>query len=408
MTSRFLTAACAAASLSVLSAYSAPTSFAQVPANQAPGASEAAAKAALLPPPVGLPPLGPPQPVILPPVTQKTLPNGLKIVVLEDHKQPALFMRLSLSAGTIRDSKDKIGVAQMTAALLDNGTTTRSEDQIADAVDTLGANLDAIAGDDYLSVGASGLSSQADALMDLMADITLHPTFPQETVDRYKTRTISGITAALGEPATVASAALARVVYGAHPYGNFSSGTTETVPTLTRADAEAFAQTYFAPNGATLFFVGDITAAQAEALAGKYFGAWEKKTVPAPPPAPRPVVDRAPMPKPRIFVIDRPGAAQTEVRIGVLTPGYSDPKRITDSVASTVLGLGQFEGRFDQRNPGQARSNVWRGFVVWAQQRRRRVFHLNIHQKTPPRVKSCASLWAKWKNCKKRRRPKRN
>ena len=343
MTSR-ITAACAAASLTVLAACHAPASFAQAPA-QAPGASEAAARAALLPPPVGLPPLGPPQPVILPAVTQKTLPNGLKIVVLEDHKQPALFMQLSLPAGTIRDPKNKVGLAEITAGLLDNGTEKRTEDQIADAVDTLGASLNASAGDDYLSVGASGLSNQADALMDLMADITLHPTFPPESVDRAKTRTLSGITAALGQPATVASAALARVVYGSHPYGNFSSGTTETVPTLTRADMQAFAQTYFAPNGATLFFVGDITSTQAETLAAKYFGGWEKKTVPAPPPAPTPGVDRAPMPKPRIFVIDRPGAAQTEVRIGALTPGYSDPKRVTASVASTVLGLGQFEGR---------------------------------------------------------------
>ena len=340
MTYRFLTAACAAASLTVLSAPAAPPALAQTP-----GASEAAAKAALLPPPVGLPPLGPPQPVILPPVVQKTLPNGLKIVVLEDHKQPALFMNLSIAAGTIRDPKNKVGVAEMTASLLDNGTTTRSEDQIADAVDTLGANLSASAGDDYLSVGASGLSSQADALVELMADITLHPTFPQASIAQYKTRTLSGITAALGEPATVASAALARVVYRSHPYGNFSSGTTETVPTLTQADAQAFVQTYFAPNGATLFFAGDITPQQAEALASKYLGAWEKKTVPPPPPAPLPVVDRAPSPKPRIWVIDRPGAAQTEVRIGVLTPGYSDPKRVTASVASTVLGGGSFENR---------------------------------------------------------------
>lgn len=332
-----LTALCAAAT--------APAGAQTRSASQAPGAEEAARKAALLPPPVGLPPLGAPKPVILPPVVQKTLPNGLKIVILEDHKQPALFMRLALPAGSIRDPKNKVGIAEMTAALLDKGTQARTEDQVADTIDTLGASLNASAGEDYLTISANGLSSQADALVDLMADTTLHPIFPQAQVDRYKARTLNALTAALGEPATVATAALARVVYRAHPYGNFATGTPETVQALTQADAQTFQSTYFVPNGATLFFAGDITAARAQELAAQYFGAWEQKPLPPAPPAPLPGADRAPSPKPHIFLIDRPGAAQTEVRIGLLTPGYADPKRVTASVSSAVLGLGQFEGR---------------------------------------------------------------
>lgn len=315
------------------------------PASQTPASEEAARKAALLPPPPGLPALGPAKPIILPPVIEKTLPNGLKLVILEDHKQPVAFMRLALPAGSIRDPKGKTGVAEMTAALLDKGTETRTEDQIAGVVDTLGASLNAGASDDYLTVSASGLSNQADALVELMADTVLHSTFPDAQISRYKARTLSGIQAALGQPATVATAALARVVYRNHPYGNFSSGVPETVQALTQADAQAFQSAYFVPNGSTLFFAGDITPAQAEALATKYLGAWARKPLPSDPLTPLPAIDRAPQSKPRIFVIDRPGAAQTEIRIGLLTTGYSDPKRITSNVAATVLGAGQFEGR---------------------------------------------------------------
>ncbi len=336
------TASLAAASLALLASVSPVQAQTR---RQDPAAEEAARKAALLPPPPGLPALGPAKPVILPPVIEKTLPNGLKLVILEDHKQPVAFMRLALPAGSIRDPKGKTGVAEMTAALLDKGTETRTEDQIASAVDTLGASLNAGASDDYLTVSASGLSNQADALVELMADTVLHSTFADAQVARYKARTLSGIQAALGQPATVATAALARVVYRNHPYGNFSSGVPETVQALTQADAQAFQSTYFVPNGSTLFFAGDITPAQAEALATKYLGAWERKPLPSDPPTPLPAVDRAPQAKPRIFVIDRPGAAQTEIRIGLLTTGYADPKRITSNVSAAVLGAGQFEGR---------------------------------------------------------------
>lgn len=294
---------------------------------------------------VGLPPLGKERALQLPQIVQQTLPNGLKLVVLEDHKQPAVWMRLAIPAGSIRDPKDKVGLAAMTARLLNKGTTTRNETQIADTVDGLGASLGADTSDDYLTVSASGLSPYMDTLFGLLADITLHPTFPDVELNRTRTQTVSELTAALGQPGTVADLALARLVYGAHPYGNNSTGTPQTLQSLTHDDLVKFHDTYFAPNQSTLFLVGDITPAQAMAKAQTAFGGWEKKDVvapPAPPTMPAPPADTA---RPQITIIDRPGAAQTEVRIGVLTNGYSDPNRITGTVATAVLGMGQFEGR---------------------------------------------------------------
>ncbi len=142
----------------------------------------------------------------------------------------------------------------------------------------------------------------------------------------------------------MASAAFDRLVYGAHPYGNYTSGTPATLRAITREDLQKFHDTYFAPNAATLFLVGDITPEQAEQKAQAAFGVWERKEVPSPPspPTPGPAAHAT---RPQITLIDRPGAAQTEIRIGTLTPGYRDPNRIVGTVATAVLGLGQFEGR---------------------------------------------------------------
>ena len=290
-----------------------------------------------------IPPVGVTKSLNLPTVVERTLPNGLRLVILEDHRQPAVWMRLALPAGSIRDPQNKVGLATMTAGLLNKGTTTRTQEQIAATVDRLGATLGASADDDYLVITSNGLTPYAPTLLDLMADITLRPAFDAKEVNRLRTQTLSSIRAALGTPATLADAAAARLVYGAHPYGNFSIGTPETLAQITPDDLKAFQAAYFVPNGATFFIAGDITPDKAESLVSGAFGAWEKKDTP-PLPEP-PAVSAATEGKPQITIIDRPGSAQTELRIATLAPGYGDASRIPAQVATAVLGLGQFEGR---------------------------------------------------------------
>jgi zinc protease len=283
--------------------------------------------------------------VTLPKIVQETLPNGLRLVVIEDRKQPALWLRLALPAGSIRDPKDKIGLATMVAAQLDQQTTTRSESQIADLIDGLGASLGASANDDYLNISANGLSLYADTLFDLLADITLNPTFPEEEANRYKSRTISNIKSSLAEGGTLADLALARLVYGEHPYGNYALGAESTIPTITSADLKKFHATYFAPNVATLFVVGDITPAQARQQSERVFGKWAKKDIPVVPEPPKLMAGGTGDGKPKIVIVDRPGAQQTEIRIGQLTPGYKDPSRIAGTVSTILLGGGGFDNR---------------------------------------------------------------
>ena len=288
------------------------------------------------------PPLGPPHPLRLPAVVERTLPNGLRLVLLEDHTQPALWLHLALPAGSIRDPRNRVGLAEMTAALLTKGTTTRTEAQIADTVDGLGASLDAGADSDYMTISAAGLSSYRDTLFDLLADITLRPTFPTVEIDRYRTLTLNNITQSLADSETLADIVLKRRLYGGHPYGDFAAGTPVSLPEITQQDLTTFRQTYFTPNVTTLFVAGDITLEQATARATAAFGEWERRSVPSLPSAPRPLPTSA---EPQITLIDRPGSAQTQIRIGTVIAGASDPKRYIASVASNILGSGNDNGR---------------------------------------------------------------
>lgn len=292
--------------------------------------------------PNSLPPLGSPHPLRLPAIVERTLPNGLRIVLLEDHTQPALWLRLALPAGSIRDPRNRVGLADMAAALLTKGTTTRTEAQIADTVDGLGASLGAGADSDYLTVSASGLSSYRDTLFNLLSDITLRPTFPTVEIDRYRTLTLNNITQSLADGGALADIAFNRRLYGGHPYGDFALGTPVSLPEITQQDLATFHQTYFTPNVATLFVAGDITLEQATAKATAAFGEWERHSVPSLPLSPRPLPSVA---EPQITLIDRPGSAQTQIRIGTVIAGASDPKRYIASVTSGILGAGNDNGR---------------------------------------------------------------
>jgi len=289
-----------------------------------------------------IPPLGAPHPLRLPAVVERTLPNGLRLVLLEDHAQPALWLRLALPAGSIRDPRSRVGLADMAAALLTKGTTTRTESQIADTVDGLGATVGAGADSDYLTVSASGLSSYRNTLFELLADITLRPTFPNVEIDRYRTLTLNNITQNLADGGTLADIAFNRRLYGGHPYGDFAVGTPVSLPEITQQDLTTFHKTYFAPNVATLFVAGDITLEQATTRATAAFGEWERRSVPSLPFPPKPLPTVS---EPQITLIDRPGSAQTQIRIGAVIAGASDPKRYIGAVASGILGEGNDNGR---------------------------------------------------------------
>ena len=170
----------------------------------------------------------------------RTLGNGMHVVVVLHHEQPAVSMRLLVKVGAAQDPEGKTGVASLAASLLDQGTTTRSAAEIADQIDTIGGALGTGSGNDLTFVNAIAMKDSFGPVMDLLADVVRNPAFAAEEIDRQKQQVISSLQVNTDDPDYVASVLFDRLVYGFHPYGLPSSGTPETLAKITREDLQAY------------------------------------------------------------------------------------------------------------------------------------------------------------------------
>jgi zinc protease len=279
------------------------------------------------------PPPAPAKEVRFPSFQQKTLPNGLQVVVIEQHEQPLVSLRMVLDAGKSFEPVGKAGLAEATAALLTKGTTTRSAQQIAEAIDFVGGNLGANAGIESGFVNAGVTSDQLDLGFDLLSDIVLHPTFPQDELDRWRRQALSGLQIQRQSAPYLAGAALARTLFGDYPYGRPAEGTPESLQGLTRDDLAAFHQRYYVPNNAILAVVGDVKPADAFARVERAFGGWKKGEE-----ARLPAFNVPRFQGHKIVVIDKPDAVQTEIRLGQVAIPYRDPDLFTAEVYNSVVG----------------------------------------------------------------------
>ncbi|MDE5418938.1 insulinase family protein [Labilibaculum sp. DW002] len=202
-----------------------------------------------------------------------TLKNGLKVLVVENHKLPKVEFALSLLIDPIVEG-DKVGYTSFAGDLMDRGTISRTANQIAEEIDFIGAELGASSG----GVQAGGLSRYKEQILELMADVTLNPIFPQDEFDKIVKQTLSGIQADKTSPKSIAKNVRRKVLYGdAHPYGDVM--TEGTLANVTLEDCKSYYANYFKPNVAVLAIVGDITTKEAKKLVKKYFGKWESGTV---------------------------------------------------------------------------------------------------------------------------------
>lgn len=315
------------------------------PANHAaapPPAAAAPARTADAAPP----PPQPSKPIRFPAFEQRTLANGLRVVVIEQHEQPAVSLRLLARAGQLYAPAGKAGLAQATAALLTEGTATRSAQQVAEAIDGVGGSLGAGADTDAVYASAQVTSDQLALGLDLLSDIVLHPSFPAEEVERWRRQGLAGLKVQQESPAYLADAAFARLLYGDHPYGEPLLGTPESVQALTRDDLVAFHRSRYVPNEAILAVVGDVKPADAFARVERAFGGWkrgEAAKAPAFSPAARPANAGR-----RIVVVDKPDAVQTEIRIGQPVIAYGDPDFFAAAVYNSVLGASPASRLFDE------------------------------------------------------------
>ena len=289
------------------------------------------------------PTLGAPKPLTLPPVTTRTLSNGLTLHVVEQHELPLADFVLVVRGGGERDPRGKLGLATLTADLLVEGTTTRDALQVADQEAFLGVDLDASSGWDRSLVTLHTPTAQLDSALALMADVVLRPSFPAKEVDRLKKERLTELLQQRDEPTIVADLAFNALVYGeTHPYGRPLTGTEGSTRAITRADVQRFYGTYFRPNNAALIVVGDVNAADVAQRVERLFGGWQRGAVPAATfPAP-PAASAT-----TVYLVDKPGAPQSSVRIGTVGLARSTEDYFPVLVMNTVLG-GSFTSRLNQ------------------------------------------------------------
>jgi zinc protease len=275
----------------------------------------------------------PMQPVAFPGFTERTLSNGAQVIVVENHEQPVVTISLRIRSGWKNDPAGRSGVASLTAALLDKGTTTRTAEQIAESIDFVGGSLSASAGSDWISVGASTLTEFLDTALVLMSDVVRNPTFPAEELETERTRTLSALQANLGQPQYLAQVRFMREIYGDHPYG--ASETPESIRAITRDDLVAFHRAHFRPGNALFVVAGDVRPDDIVRRLEAHFAGWSggastKASLPAPP-------QRSAR---EIVFVHKPGAVQAVIRLGHLLPPATHQDWVLLDVAQQILGGG--------------------------------------------------------------------
>jgi len=268
-----------------------------------------------------------------PPFQQATLPNGVRLIVVENHKLPVISVELAFPAGRSYDASGKVGTADMVATLLTKGAGKRTADEFSAAIEGIGGSISAGADADFLTVSANFLTADAPFALGLMADAVVRPTFADKEVELARTQMLSALQLEQSQPASIASRFFAKGLYGDHAYGRRAD--VASAKAITRADLAAFQSTRLRPMGALLVFAGDISLAKATELAGKAFAGWAGA-------APEPMIFKGTPTRTstEILLVHRAGSVQSNILAGNLTWTPGDPRVYGARIANQVLGGG--------------------------------------------------------------------
>jgi zinc protease len=260
----------------------------------------------------------------------------MKVVLAERHDTPQVLIDMVVGGGYAADTPAKAGVASLAYNMLDEGTRTRDALQISSQLAGLGAAITTGPSSDFGSVSLSALKPTLDPALAIYADVILNPAFAQKDLDRLKRQQIAGIAQAKADPSSLASRLAPALIYGPqHPYGVVSSGTEASVAGLTTGDLAAYHQAWFKPNNATLVIVGDTTLAEITPKLERAFAGWRPGAVPS-----LSIAQVAPPQKPVVYLVDKPGALQSEIRVGVVAPPRSSPDQIAFEQLNSAFGGG--------------------------------------------------------------------
>jgi zinc protease len=266
-------------------------------------------------------------------MAEKTLANGLRVVVAERRGLPLISASLRTNGGDADEPAGKSGLAEMTSGLLMKGAGARNAVEIASTIESLGAQMAATAGADGAAITLTTRADRARDAFDLFADVALRPTFADDEVERRRRESLDALSVELTEPSSVARMALREAVFGDGAYGGVA--TEESIAALTRADIAAFHAANYAPGNSTFVIVGDMSAAEGFALAEEQFGAWAANSAAAK--STLPIAGAA---APEARIIDLPGAGQAAVAYAVRAPARDADDYFPVLVAANILGGG--------------------------------------------------------------------
>ena len=276
---------------------------------------------------------GPPPAIHLPVPIQFSLDNGLEVLLVEEHALPVLTAELVSRAGSENSTAAKAGLATLTSEVLSDGTKSRTLEKLAEDQERIGGRYFANASMDYGAVAMNLLTYHADEGMDILADMVEHPAFRTDDVERRRKQRLVRISQETDNVQSMAFRAGPRLVFGDTPYGLSSNGTAETINGITGADVSRFYADHYGANDSVLVIAGDVTRAEAERLARKYFGNWTNRAA-----APA-AIPATPAPQPtHVVIIDKPGAPQSALlAFGIGIP-ESSPDADVLSVMNYTLG----------------------------------------------------------------------
>ncbi|MFC1483547.1 M16 family metallopeptidase [Candidatus Neomarinimicrobiota bacterium] len=290
----------------------------------------------------GPPELGPPPSLTLPPIQYLKLDNGLKILLMEKHDVPLVQLNLVVMAGSGMDPAGKIGLATMTADMLDEGAGSRDALELADAIDFLGADISTGAGRHTTVVSLNTPIAQLDAALPLMADVTLRPTFPAHELERKQKARLTALMQWHDQPNTIASVQFIRALYDEkHPYGRTTSGDESSINALSTKDLKKFHKAHFLPNSASLIVAGDVTAESILPKLEMALGKWKSKKVPA---ANWPEIGQ--VEGPVIYLVDKPESPQSVIYMGRVGVSRYTEDFYSIVIMNTILG-GAFTSRIN-------------------------------------------------------------
>lgn len=288
------------------------------------------------------PPVGTPVSPVLPKPAEKTLANGLKVIVAKSSDLPLVSASLTVRTGAWADPQGLAGAMNMTAGMLTEGTKTRGAQQIASQAEALGATLSSGGGQESSAVSLNVMPDKLPAAMAIMADVARNPAFAQEELERQRSQALDGLSVAYQSPGSLAGFAASPVIFSGTAFGQVPSGTPATLAKISTADLAKLHAAYFRPDNAILVMTGDITPEAGFALAEKAFGDWKAPAGPAPVRA-----TIAPKAPPRAVAIDLPGTGQAAVTVTKAAISRGDPAYYPGVVTNSVLG-GGYSARLNQ------------------------------------------------------------